>query len=211
MIDFKLLIINLAFAHTCYPYTYYRLFDHAQKYCFFSIAHAVIQTCLTITLLVLGFNVTGVMVSGVVCTFIILALTLSDMRSALKVSYSRFSWRIKKSQAVFLLSIIASGLFVYAGNGAENWFIVAEFNEKLLASYYVAAQFAIITPHSHLSRLDYGGLLTFNLSNKQNAISTVCYNLIKYGLSYVCFDEYYWHLYYLIQYFLLTIMVKIAG
>ncbi|MCG9708398.1 oligosaccharide flippase family protein [Pseudoalteromonas sp. Isolate3] len=146
VIDFRLLILNLTFASVlAIPYTYYRLFGYAQKYCFYSIAHAVIQTCLTITLLVLGFNVTGVMVSGVVCTFIIMCLTLSDMRSALKVSYSRFSWRIKKSQTVFLTSIIASGLFVYAGNGAENWFIVAQFNESVLASYYVAAQFAIIT------------------------------------------------------------------
>lgn len=146
VLDFRLLVVNLCFASVLsIPYTYYRLFGYAQKYCFYSIAHAVMQTCLTITLLVLGFNVTGVMASGVACTCIIMCLTLNDMSSALKVSYSRFSWRIKKSQTIFLTSIIASGLFVYAGNGAENWFIVAQFNESVLASYYVAAQFAIIT------------------------------------------------------------------
>lgn len=146
LIDLKLLIINLALAAILsIPYTYYRLFDHAQKYCFYSVSHALIQTCLTITLLVLGYNITGVMVSGVVCTLIILAFTVHDIADAIKVSYAEFSWRIKKSQGVFLLSIISSGLFVYAGNGAENWFIVAYFDEKLLANYYVAAQFAIIT------------------------------------------------------------------
>ncbi|URQ88899.1 oligosaccharide flippase family protein [Pseudoalteromonas sp. SCSIO 43101] len=146
VIDFRLLILNLTFASVlAIPYTYYRLFGYAQKYCFFSIAHTVMQTCLTVTLLVLGLSVTGVMISGVVCTFMIMLVTLSDMRHVLKVSYSRFSWRIEKSQTLFLTSIIASGLFVYVGNGAENWFIVAQFNESVLASYYVAAQFAIIT------------------------------------------------------------------
>ncbi|QLE09387.1 oligosaccharide flippase family protein [Pseudoalteromonas shioyasakiensis] len=146
VIDFRLLILNLTFASVlAIPYTYYRLFGYAQKYCFFSIAHTVMQTCLTVTLLVLGLSVTGVMISGVVCTFMIMLVTLSDMRHVLKVSYSRFSWRIEKSQTLFLTSIIASGLFVYVGNGAENWFIVARFNESVLASYYVAAQFAIIT------------------------------------------------------------------
>lgn len=145
-LDLRLLIVNLVLSALIgIPYIYYRLTNNARTYCYLCISHALVQTTLTITLLFLGFSITGVMVSGVVSSLLIVCISYFDILKVINVSYSEFSWRIQGKQTVFIISIVISSLFIYAGNGAENWFIVANFDETLLANYYVAAQFAVLT------------------------------------------------------------------
>ena len=144
-LNLRLLSINLfASSVLAIPYSYYRLTDNAKHYCYLAVTHGVLQTTLSIALLFTGFGVVGVMFSGaataVVILFVSLFLlipTLANVRASKRQLNSR--------HGLFLLSILVSSLCLYASNGAENWFIVAQEGESALAVYFVAAQFALMT------------------------------------------------------------------
>ncbi len=145
-LDFQLLCINLSLsALLAIPYTYFRVYNLAKHYCVLAVCHGLLQTVVTISLLLLGKGITGVMFSGMISTLLILLIALFFVIKKLTITYASISWRLNKQHSAFLLAIIVSSLCVYAGNGAENWFIVAHEGEAVLAQYYVAVQFAVMT------------------------------------------------------------------
>ncbi|MBB1341351.1 oligosaccharide flippase family protein [Pseudoalteromonas sp. SR45-6] len=145
-LDLQLLAVNLAFsAVLTIVFCFLRYYEMAKQFCFLAILQGVGQTLLTIILLYLGYGVTGVMVSGAVSSFIVLMISLCVIGRTITISFNYVPWNISYKNSLFLLSIIASSLFVYANNGAENWFIAASVGKEKLAQYYVAMQFAVMT------------------------------------------------------------------
>lgn len=144
--NLKLLSINLfASSILAIPYSYFRLMGNAKRYCFLAVTHGLLQTSLSIILLLIGYGVTGVMFSGAVSAMLVLLMTMILISSELKVSFSGYKWQLTSNHAIFLASILISSSCMYASNGAENWFIIAQEGEKALAIYFVAAQFALMT------------------------------------------------------------------
>ncbi|WP_237707111.1 oligosaccharide translocase [Pseudoalteromonas sp. BSi20652] len=117
----------------------------AKQFCILAVLQGAGQTLFTLVLLYLGYGVTGVMASGVVSSTAVLFIALLLVVKQLGISFKFISWNISYKNGLFLISIIASSLFVYANNGAENWFIVASEGKEKLAQYYVALQFAVMT------------------------------------------------------------------
>lgn len=144
--DLKLLILNLAASSLLsIIFCYFRYYEMAKQFCCLAILQGVGQTLLTVYLLWLGYGVTGVMVSGAICSSLILLVALNIVIKEVSVSFTNVKWSVSGSSSLFLLSIVVSSLFVYANNGAENWFIVAKTSKETLAQYYVALQFAVMT------------------------------------------------------------------
>lgn len=146
LIDLQLLAINLAFSSLLsIVFCFFRYYEMAKQFCFLAILQGTGQTILTIVLLYLGFGVTGVMVSGAISSFVVLVISLWIVFSEVKIDFKAIPWSITRKDNLFLLSILVSSLFVYANNGAENWFIAASIGKEKLAQYYVALQFAVMT------------------------------------------------------------------
>lgn len=145
-IDLQLLAVNLAFSSVLsIVFCFFRYYEMAKQFCYLAVLQGVGQTLLTIILLYLGYGVTGVMLSGVIASFIVLILSLWQIARTINISFKCIAWNITPKNTLFLLSIIVSSLFVYANNGAENWYIVASVGKEKLAQYYVALQFAVMT------------------------------------------------------------------
>ncbi|CAH9061872.1 hypothetical protein PSECIP111951_02578 [Pseudoalteromonas holothuriae] len=145
-IDLYLLVINLmCSAMLAVPYSYWRIQGKAKQYCTVTTSHGLIQCALTLAFLYQGLSVTGVMLSGALASALVLVVALLKTRAALFVSFSSYPRQISRSDIYFLVSIIFSAVCLYACNGAENWFIVANTNTQTLAIYFVAAQFALMT------------------------------------------------------------------
>lgn len=145
-LDIYLLLVNLCCsALLSIPYSYWRLQNKAKSYCCACVAHGLSQTMLSLFLLFLGLGVTGVMLSGAICSLVILVLALIRVRKSLIFSFATREAVIKRRDFYFMSSIVLSSICLYVGNGAENWFIVANSNTQTLAIYFVAAQFALMT------------------------------------------------------------------
>jgi O-antigen/teichoic acid export membrane protein len=144
-LNLRLLSINLfASSVLAIPYCYYRLTDNAKYYCYLALTHGLLQTSLSILLLLNDFGVVGVMLSGSLTSVLILAVALYLLIPHLK-GVSAIKKQLTKQHGLFIVSILVSSLCLYASNGAENWFIVAQEGEGALAIYFVAAQFALMT------------------------------------------------------------------
>ena len=145
-LDIKLLAINLALSSLLsILFCYFRYYEMAKQFCILAVLQGMGQTLLTVVLLYLGHGVTGVMASGVVSSALVLCIAIVLVLKPLGISFKRVSWKISYKNGLFLISIVTSSLFVYANNGAENWFIVASEGKEKLAQYYVALQFAVMT------------------------------------------------------------------
>lgn len=145
LIDIKLLAVNLALSSLLsILFCYFRYYEMAKQFCILAILQGIVQTVCTLVLLYLGYGVTGVMVSGVVSSACVLFIALSVVFQQVSFGFRYIPWNISYKNSLFLLSIIISSLFVYANNGAENWFIVASVGKEKLAQYYVAVQFALM-------------------------------------------------------------------
>ncbi|WP_273047051.1 oligosaccharide flippase family protein [Pseudoalteromonas sp.] len=145
-IDIKLLAVNLALSSVLSVlFCYFRYYEMAKQFCVLAILQGAGQTLCTLILLYLGYGVTGVMVSGVISSTLVLLIALSLVINQLGISFKYIAWNITPKNCLFLLSIIVSSLFVYANNGAENWFIAASVGKEKLAQYYVVLQFALMT------------------------------------------------------------------
>ena len=145
-IDIKLLGVNLALSSLlAIAFCYFRYYEMAKLFCMLAILQGLGQTVYTIIFLYLGYGVTGVMVSGVVSSGCVLLIAILLIFKHIDISFSCIGWTISRKNTLFLLSIIISSLFVYANNGAENWFIAASSGKEKLAQYYVALQFAMMT------------------------------------------------------------------
>ncbi|GAA59822.1 hypothetical protein P20652_1686 [Pseudoalteromonas sp. BSi20652] len=145
-LDIKLLAVNLALSSVLsILFCYFRYYEMAKQFCILAVLQGAGQTLFTLVLLYLGYGVTGVMASGVVSSTAVLFIALLLVVKQLGISFKFISWNISYKNGLFLISIIASSLFVYANNGAENWFIVASEGKEKLAQYYVALQFAVMT------------------------------------------------------------------
>lgn len=145
-LDIKLLAVNLALSSVLsILFCYFRYYEMARAFCVLAVLQGAAQTICTLTLLYLGYGVTGVMLSGVISSTLVLISALILVVNSLGISFKSVSWNISYKNGLFLISIIASSLCVYANNGAENWFIVASEGKEKLAQYYVALQFAVMT------------------------------------------------------------------
>ena len=146
LIDLQLLALNLAFSSLLsLVFCFFRYYEMAKQFCFLAVLQGVGQTLLTIVLLYLGLGVTGVMASGAIASCVVLVISLGIIFSRINIDFKQVPWSISRKNGLFLLSILVSSLFVYANNGAENWFIAANIGKEKLAQYYVALQFAVMT------------------------------------------------------------------
>jgi len=107
---------------------------------FFSVAQGCLQTLLSITLLISGYGVTGMMLSSAISSSVIAIAVLIYFRSHLQGQRATFSLEHYR----YIAFIVCSGIFVYCLNGAENWLVVIHLGKQQLAIFFAAGQFGLM-------------------------------------------------------------------
>lgn len=141
-LDVALLLISLAGGLLLsVPLCVLRLEQQAKQFMLFSVMQGVIQAAATLILLSNQMAVTGVMLSSVIASWSVAISVIFYYRNYIFWAKPRFN----KMQCRYMASITLSSIFLYALNGAENWFVALMLGKDELAIFFVAAQFALIT------------------------------------------------------------------
>jgi len=141
LFDLQLLLISLSLSSLLtVPYCYFRMTHRALPFMFFSVAQGCLQTLLSITLLISGYGVTGMMLSSAISSSVIAIAVLIYFRSHLQGQRATFSLEHYR----YIAFIVCSGIFVYCLNGAENWLVVIHLGKQQLAIFFAAGQFGLM-------------------------------------------------------------------
>jgi len=112
----------------------------ALPFMFFSVAQGCLQTLLSISLLVSGYGVTGMMLSSAISSSTVAIAVLIYFRTQLQGQRTAFSLEHYR----YIAFIVCSGIFVYCLNGAENWLVVIHLGKQQLAIFFAAGQFGLM-------------------------------------------------------------------
>lgn len=137
----QLLLLSLAFSTLLtVPYCYFRMTGRAFPFMVFSVSQGVIQTGLSITLLLAGLGVKGMMISSAVSSGLIALAVVYYFRRELQGPRLTLTLQHYK----YIGFIICSTFFLYCLNGAENWLVVMFLGKQQLAIFFAASQFALM-------------------------------------------------------------------
>jgi O-antigen/teichoic acid export membrane protein len=140
-IDLALLFFNLSISLILGIFlTAFRLQKKSRKYLITALTQGVTQAVLTAVFLMLGWSVTGVLLSGVIA---VTTVTVLLLLRHLEV-WTQKTEKITLVHVKYASLITLSALFLYALSGAENWFIAGILGTEQLTVYFVAAQFSLV-------------------------------------------------------------------
>lgn len=120
--------------------TQFRLKSQSKLYMYTALFQGGCQAVLTVLLLHWGYGLTGVLISGAITAFLLSCALLVRYRVKLCVQFNH----INKTHIKYGLCIALSGISVYCLGGAENWIIVSKLGSEVLATYFIATQFALV-------------------------------------------------------------------
>jgi O-antigen/teichoic acid export membrane protein len=141
LFDLQLLLISLSLSSLLtVPYCYFRMTHQAVPFMVFSVAQGTLQTVLSISLLIAGYGVTGMMLSSAISSSVIAIAVLVYFRVHLQGRRASFTLDHYR----YIGFIVCSGIFVYCLNGAENWLVVIHLGKQQLAIFFAAGQFGLM-------------------------------------------------------------------
>jgi len=123
------------------PLTWFRMQDRSVEFFAVSLLMAVIQAFGSYTLLVMGYGLMSIILSGVLASLLTSMYLLTRLLNELKTM-----WRPKmfRHLARYGWPFVLSGMAGFLLAGADRWLLAEVISLELVASYAIAAKFAFV-------------------------------------------------------------------
>ncbi|MDD1783947.1 oligosaccharide flippase family protein [Enterovibrio sp. ZSDZ35] len=122
------------------PLGWLRMQNHAVAFFSAAVGRALFQAALTVTFLLMGRGIEGVLEAGVIA-----AITQGIFLGYLQLRDTGFSFcrTVAKQSLIYSLPIMASGLMAFTLNGLDRWVLAEVATLEDVAQFGVAAKFAL--------------------------------------------------------------------